>query len=88
MPEFDLLGLPGIDEIPDALRVLMAVGLPGLLVLLRFDAERFNAAEYNDIDRWGRRPSLMRRLAWYAAGDRPASSSSSRSTPTRPTTCT
>jgi hypothetical protein len=66
--EFDLVGLPGIDDVPDALRVLMAVGLTGLLVLLRFDAERFSAAEYNDIDRWGRRPSLLRRLAWYALG--------------------
>jgi hypothetical protein len=68
MPEFDLIGLPGIDDVPDTLRILMAVGLTGLLVLLRFDAERFSAAEYNDIDRWGRRPSLLRRLAWYALG--------------------
>src|SRR6478735_7526380 len=68
MPEFDLIGLPGIDDVPDTLRMLIAVGLTGLLVLLRFDAERFSAAEYNDIDRWGRRPSLLRRLAWYALG--------------------
>jgi hypothetical protein len=46
----------------------MTLGLLGLLIILRFDAERFNAAEYNDIDRWGRRPSLMRRLAWYTLG--------------------
>ena len=50
--------LPGIDDVPDPLRVLMALGLAGLLVILRFDAERFNAAEYDDIDRWGRKPSL------------------------------
>ena len=65
---FDLSDLPGISDVPDPIRVLMTVGLAGLLVLLRFDAERFNAAEYNDIDRWGRRPSLLRRLAWYTLG--------------------
>ena len=37
-------------------------------MILRFDAERFNAAEYDDIDRWGRTPSLVRRLAWYVLG--------------------
>jgi len=26
MPEFDLIGLPGIDDVPDTLRMLMAVG--------------------------------------------------------------
>jgi hypothetical protein len=68
MPDFDLVSLPGISNVPDGLRVLMTVGLAGLLVILRFDAERFNAAEYNDIDRWGRPPSLFRRLAWYTLG--------------------
>jgi Type II CAAX prenyl endopeptidase Rce1-like len=68
MPEFDLAGLPGIGDIPDGLRVLMTLGLAGILVLLRFDAERFCAAEYDDIDRWGRPPSLVRRLAWYTLG--------------------
>jgi hypothetical protein len=63
-----LSDLPGIEDIPDFLRVLMVVGLAGLLVILRFDSERFNAAEYDDIDRWGRKPSLVRRLAWYTLG--------------------
>jgi hypothetical protein len=63
-----LSDLPSIDDVPEFLRVLMVLGLAGLLVLLRFDAERFNAAEYDDIDRWGRKPSLMRRLAWYTLG--------------------
>ena len=53
---------------PDPLRVLMAVGLAGILVILRFDAERFNAAEYDDVDKWGNKPSLVRRLAWYTLG--------------------
>lgn len=67
MPDLpDVLGL--LDDIPDSLRVLMVLGLALLLVILRFDAERFNAAEYDDIDRWGRPPSLLRRLAWYMLG--------------------
>jgi membrane protease YdiL (CAAX protease family) len=64
----DLSDLPGIDSVPDPLRILMAVGLCGLLVILRFDAERFSAAEYDDVDRWGNKPSLMRRLMWYGLG--------------------
>jgi membrane protease YdiL (CAAX protease family) len=76
MPDVDLPGIiseilskvPSIEDIPDQLRVLMTIGLAGLLVLLRFDAERFNAAEYDDEDRWGNPPSLVRRLAWYTLG--------------------
>ena len=44
MPHVDLSSLPGLADIPDPLLVLMALGLAGLLVILRFDAERFNAA--------------------------------------------
>lgn len=66
LPIPDVLGL--LAKIPDTLRVLMVVGLTLLLVILRLDAERFNAAEYDDIDRWGRKPSLVRRLAWYLLG--------------------
>ena len=62
------LPIPGVDEVPDELRVLIALGLALLLVLLRLDAERFHAAEYNDTDRWGRRPSLIRRIAFYVLG--------------------
>jgi membrane protease YdiL (CAAX protease family) len=57
-----------IDKVPDELRMLIVLGLTLLLVILRFDAERFNAAEYDDIDRWGRPPSLVRRIAWYLLG--------------------
>ena len=64
----DLSGLPGISDVPEPLLVLISLGLAGLLVLLRFDAERFNAAEYDDPDRWGNPPSLGRRLAWYTLG--------------------
>jgi hypothetical protein len=70
MPDISLPDLSFLDlsVVPDALRVLIAIGLTGLLVILRFDAERFSAAEYNDVDRWGRAPSLFRRLAWYTIG--------------------
>jgi membrane protease YdiL (CAAX protease family) len=57
-----------VNDIPEFLRVLITIGLAGLLVILRFDAERFNAAEYDDVDRWGNPPSLVRRIAWYSLG--------------------
>ena len=68
MPTIDTSGLPGIDAIPDLLRVLMALGITLFLLIHRFDAERFSAAEYDDADRWGNPPSLLRRLAWYLLG--------------------
>lgn len=68
MPQFTMPELPGVDHIPEPLRILIVVGLAMLLVLLRFDAERFNAAEYADVDKWGRKPSIVRRLAWYLLG--------------------
>jgi hypothetical protein len=49
------------------LRVLVALGLTLLLVMLRVEAERFGAAEYDEPVR-GRRPSIVRRLAWYILG--------------------
>jgi membrane protease YdiL (CAAX protease family) len=51
----------------DTLRVLVAFGLTLLLVLLRVEAERFGAAEYDE-PRSGRMPSLRRRAAWYLLG--------------------
>ena len=68
MPAFSLPELPGIAHVPDPLRLLIAIGLTGLLVILRFDAERFSAAEYDDVDRWGRPPSAHPPLAWYTLG--------------------
>ncbi len=49
------------------LRTLVAFGLTLLLVMLRFGAERFGTAEYDEKVR-GRAPSVLRRLTWYAAG--------------------
>ena len=51
----------------EGLRVLVGLGLTLLLVMLRLEAERFHAAEYDEPVR-GRRPSLLRRLAWYVLG--------------------
>ncbi len=51
----------------DGLRALIAFGLTLLLVMLRFDAERFGAAEYDE-PVGGRAPSILRRLAWYGLG--------------------
>jgi hypothetical protein len=49
------------------LRVLVGLGLTLLLVLLRVEAARFGAAEYDEPVN-GRRPSVLRRLAWYVVG--------------------
>lgn len=49
------------------LRTLIAVGLALLLVMLRLEAARFNAAEYDDTIN-GEAPSFKRRIAWYAIG--------------------
>ena len=51
----------------ETVRVLVAFGLTLLLVMLRLEAERFGAAEYDE-PRNGRMPSLWRRLAWYLLG--------------------
>jgi len=51
------------------LRILVALALTGLLILLRLDAERFGAAEYDEPTAgvsWAR--GWGRRLAWYALG--------------------
>jgi len=51
------------------LRILVALALTGLLVLLRLDAQRFGAAEYDEPEAgvsWFR--GWSRRLAWYVVG--------------------
>ncbi|MFL5755929.1 MAG: CPBP family intramembrane glutamic endopeptidase [Chloroflexota bacterium] len=62
------MNLPFISNVPDPLRVLIALGFTMLLVLLRLDAERFGVAEYDEPDRTGRQRSLRRRLGWYVVG--------------------
>jgi hypothetical protein len=57
-----------MDAVRDAVGPLMSVGFLLLLILLRLDAERFGAAEYDETNRDGRPTSLRRRLAWYLLG--------------------
>ena len=54
------------DWIP-TLQRFVAAGLALLLVMLRFEAERFSAAEYDEA-KDGRPPSFRRRIAWYGVG--------------------
>ncbi len=55
-------------DIPEPLRYLIVMGLVGMLVLLRLDAQRFGAAEYDEAMRDGHLPSFSRRIAWYGLG--------------------
>jgi membrane protease YdiL (CAAX protease family) len=56
-----------VEDLVPGIRTLIAIGLALLLVMLRLEAVRFNAAEYDDpID--GHAPSFRRRVAWYAIG--------------------
>ena len=56
-----------MEEWLPTLRTLIAAGLALLLIMLRLEASRFSAAEYDDtLD--GHAPSLRRRIAWYAIG--------------------
>jgi hypothetical protein len=50
------------------LRVLVVLGLTLLLIMLRLEAEKFGAAEYDEIGGDGRAPALRWRLAWYLVG--------------------
>ena len=54
-------------SLQDGLRSLVALGLTLLLVVLRTEAARFGAAEYDEPVA-GRPPSLARRLGWYVIG--------------------
>jgi hypothetical protein len=58
-----------VDEaLLGTLRALITVGLVLLLIMLRLDAERFGAAEYDEASRDGHMPSFRRRMAWYILG--------------------
>jgi hypothetical protein len=56
-------------ELPTEIRILIALALTGLLIMLRLDAARFGAAEYDEpaagesaLRAWGRR------ISWYLLG--------------------
>jgi hypothetical protein len=51
------------------LRVLVALALTGLLIMLRLDAARFGAAEYDEpVEGESRLRAWGRRVAWYVLG--------------------
>jgi membrane protease YdiL (CAAX protease family) len=52
----------------DDIRAAVAVALAIFLVILRIDARRLGAAEYDEPDEWGRRPPFLPRLSWYLTG--------------------
>ncbi len=52
----------------ETLRVLVALAITVFLVILRFEAEDFGAAEYDEPTRDGHRASLPRRLSWTLLG--------------------
>lgn len=56
-----------MEEWIPTLQRLIATGLALLLVMLRLESERFNAAEYDETTD-GRPPSFRRRIAWYGLG--------------------
>jgi membrane protease YdiL (CAAX protease family) len=56
-----------VEEWIPTLQRFVAAGLALLLVMLRLEAERFSAAEYDET-RDGRSPSFRRRVAWYGVG--------------------
>jgi len=57
-----------MDEFLVGARGLIVVGFALMLVMLRLESERFGTAEYYEGTRDGERPSIVRRLAWYALG--------------------
>jgi membrane protease YdiL (CAAX protease family) len=50
------------------LESLVVLAFVGLLLLLRFDAQRFGAAEYDDEEAPGGWRTWLRRVSWYASG--------------------
>lgn len=50
------------------LESLVVLAFVGLLLLLRFDAQRFGAAEYDDEEAPGGWRTWLRRLSWYVSG--------------------
>lgn len=52
----------------DEIRTAVAVALAIFLVVLRVDARRLGAAEYDEPDEFGRRPPFLPRLSWYLTG--------------------
>jgi membrane protease YdiL (CAAX protease family) len=54
--------------VEETLRVLVSLAIVFFLVMLRFEAEKFGAAEYDEPSRDGGRASFLRRLSWILLG--------------------
>ncbi len=52
----------------DGLEFLIMLALSGMLILLRFDARRFGAADFDDEEAVGGWRTWARRLTWYGLG--------------------
>jgi hypothetical protein len=52
----------------ETIEALIVLGLLGLLIVLRLDAQRFGVAEYDDSARDGSWRAWVRRLAWFLLG--------------------
>ena len=57
-----------MDNFVDTARVLITIGFALMLVMLRLDSARFGTAEYYEVTAYGERPTVARRLGWYALG--------------------
>ena len=57
-----------MEDWVDPIRTLVALAITFFLVMLRFEAEKFGAAEYDEPSRDGRRASFLRRLSWILLG--------------------
>ncbi len=57
-----------MEDWVDPIRTLVALAITLFLVILRFEAEKFGAAEYDEPTRDGRRTSFFRRLSWILLG--------------------
>jgi len=57
-----------VEEWVDPIRSLVALAITIFLVILRFEAEKFGAAEYDEPTRDGHRASFLRRLSWIFLG--------------------
>jgi membrane protease YdiL (CAAX protease family) len=57
-----------VEDWVDPIRALVGLAITLFLVILRFEAETFGAAEYDEPTRDGHRTSLLRRLSWILVG--------------------
>jgi membrane protease YdiL (CAAX protease family) len=57
-----------VEGLVEPIRALVGLAIVLFLVILRFEAEKFGAAEYDEPTRDGHRASFLRRLSWILLG--------------------